>query len=158
MEKMKEEAAVYDSGVMERFRKMSVYTLGSSKPDDKDWEELVLLIKKHLPQYYHALTSQHLLTPQELRTCLLLRLGFSASDIVVLMDVTPQRVTNIKTKANRKLFDEKGAGSLDSNLQAWMRRRFPARAVSVAYASASESIPTGRSRDMTIPTRADTLT
>ena len=57
------------------------------------------------------------LTYQEELVCLLLREGFTPSNIAVLLDVSQQRITNLRTTINRKLFREKGTLGLDIRLK-----------------------------------------
>jgi hypothetical protein len=49
---------------------------------------------------------------------MLLMLDFKEGEIAVLLDVKPQRVTNIKKRVNMKLFDDNSATTLVSNIQA----------------------------------------
>ena len=56
------------------------------------------------------------LTYQEEHVCLLLHEGFTPSNIAVLLDMSKQRVTNLRASINRKLFNELGTLSLNKNL------------------------------------------
>ena len=49
---------------------------------------------------------------------MLLMLDFKEGEIAVLLDVKPQRVTNIKKRVNMKLFDDISATTLTVNIQA----------------------------------------
>ena len=48
---------------------------------------------------------------------MLLLFGFSESEVAILLDTSPQRVTNIKSRANRKIFEESSAMTLLANLR-----------------------------------------
>jgi hypothetical protein len=48
----------------------------------------------------------------------LLLLDFKEGEIAVLLDVKPQRVTNIKKRSNMKLFGDNSATTLTSNILA----------------------------------------
>ncbi|MBP3510411.1 MAG: tetratricopeptide repeat protein [Prevotella sp.] len=83
-----------------------------------EWEELSMAAAKHLPDFYSKITdSQAGLTQQEINVCILTKLQFSPIEITVLADMTKQRVSNIRSAINKKLFDENGAKTLDRNIQ-----------------------------------------
>ena len=54
---------------------------------------------------------------QEQKVCILTRLGLHNGDIALLLDTSPQRVSNAKMKANLKLFDKQSASNLSDNLK-----------------------------------------
>lgn len=56
------------------------------------------------------------LSNREIITCILIRFKFIPSEIAVLTNNSYQQITNLKSTINKKLFDKKGAKTLDSNL------------------------------------------
>ena len=60
------------------------------------------------------------LTLQELEVCVLLRICFAPSEIAIIMNISMQRVTNIKAFINMKLFGVKGARGLEDKLMQWL--------------------------------------
>lgn len=56
------------------------------------------------------------LSYREIITCILIRFKFIPSEIAVLTNNSYQQITNLKSTINKKLFDKKGAKTLDSNL------------------------------------------
>jgi hypothetical protein len=74
-------------------------------------------VEKSLPEFYQRLCqSRSELTEKEFRACLLMRLHFIPSEIAVLLEMTKQRVTNMRGVINRKLFQQIGAKTVDQNL------------------------------------------
>ena len=47
---------------------------------------------------------------------MIMRLQFSQGEVAALFDVSKQRVNNIKSSLNRKLFNKEGAKSLETNI------------------------------------------
>ncbi len=88
----------------------------SSLPAPTEWKRLVCLFALSQPTAYAAIGREDLLSPQELKACILLLQKFSNSEIISLLDISPQRMTNIRTNINDKLFKEANAHSLDRNL------------------------------------------
>ena len=56
------------------------------------------------------------LSPQEFQICILAYLGIDNTAIAFLINTTTKNVSNAKQKINRKLFDDKRASTLFSNL------------------------------------------
>lgn len=81
-------------------------------------EDLRKIVSEHLPDFYHQITSADTnLTDKEIIVSILCRLRFIPSEMTVLLGLTPQRITNIRSSINMKLFHEKSAQSLESNLR-----------------------------------------
>ena len=71
---------------------------------------------KDMPNAYKVLAKEKKLSPLELHACVLLILDFEDSAIVNLTDSIPQTVTTAKSRANKKIFNEKGAQTLKAGL------------------------------------------
>lgn len=56
------------------------------------------------------------LTEKEIQVCILSRLQFISSEIAVLLDLSKQRITNIKANANKKLFNMTGTHTFNTNI------------------------------------------
>ena len=84
---------------------------------DSQWSDLEAVVSKFLPNFFNALNvSREQLSEKEYRTCLLTRLNFIPSEIGTLMNVTKQRISNIRSSVNNKLFGESGSKSFDTNI------------------------------------------
>ena len=80
----------------------------------KEMEEYVL---KTQPDFYRFIAAPtYGLSPQETQTCFMTRLGFTTSEIAVLMNISKQRATNIKSYACMKLYGQKSARLLAEKL------------------------------------------
>jgi hypothetical protein len=85
---------------------------------DVQWEDFENLISSKLNTYYIQISDSSLgLTDIEKKICMLIRLRFIPSELAVLLDLSKQRITNIRTAINMKLFKEKGTKSLDANIR-----------------------------------------
>ena len=70
-----------------------------------EWEALTNEIKKDMPAFHSFITAQHSLTDMEKKICILFRVGFRNKEIMILLgENTMQSVTNLKSKARKKLF------------------------------------------------------
>ena len=86
-------------------------------PSDAEWQDLQGVVEKSLPEFYAKLAAtESQLTDQEWKVCLLVKLNFIPSELTVLLGLSKQRVTNIRTNLNKKLFGESGSRTFDVNL------------------------------------------
>ena len=70
-----------------------------------EWDDFENTIKKIMREFYEKIEGLKVkLTDQEYKVCLLTRLEFSSTDISNLLGTSQQRVTNIKSSINAKLF------------------------------------------------------
>ena len=107
-----------NSEAVKTIRRKAVWRNGVTLPSANDWIKLTNQFRLDFPYYYLTLTKGKKLSMKELRTSMLLMLDFKEGEIAVLLDVKPQRVTNIKKRVNMKLFDDSSATTLVSNIQA----------------------------------------
>ena len=85
-------------------------------PTEKEWDNLIRQFSRAVPSAFSAIGREVILSRTELKLCILLLLGFNLTDITILLNTTSQSVSNIKTKANLKLFEENSAATLERNL------------------------------------------
>ena len=81
------------------------------------WRELTELFISAKPRTYAYIAREGLLSPQELKTCLLTTLGFTNGEIANVLDTSPQTITNCKQSANKKLFSQTTATTLQRKLK-----------------------------------------
>ena len=78
-------------------------------PTAADWSTFMSVATKYLPEFFDALHEKsESLTPEEQKLCILTRLCFIPSEIAVLMNIKRQRVTNIRSILNKRLFNVVG--------------------------------------------------
>lgn len=98
-------------------KKMHHYAITIHIPNEAEWDEIIDFTIQALPSFHTLLSStQPNRHTQEFRVCLLARLGFIPSELVVLLDSSSQRITNIRSKMNLKLFGQKGAKTFEANI------------------------------------------
>ena len=78
---------------------------------------LVAIAQNVFPKFYQTIIDDTKgLSYREIITCILIRFNFIPSEIAVLTNNSCQQITNLKSSINKKLFDKKGAKTLDSHL------------------------------------------
>ena len=98
-------------------KRMHQHAYKLAVPSDAEWKDLQGIVEKSLPEFYAKLSANEAqLTDQEWKVCLLVKLNFIPSELTVLLNLSKQRVTNIRTHLNQKLFGESGSRTFDSNL------------------------------------------
>lgn len=98
-------------------KRMHQHAYKLAVPSDAEWKDLQGIVEKSLPEFYAKLAAYEAqLTDQEWKVCLLVKLNFIPSELTVLLNLSKQRVTNIRTHLNQKLFGESGSRTFDSNL------------------------------------------
>ena len=105
-----------ESSIMQTFRTKSRVSPQTPLPTETEWKRLVSQFSRALPYAYAALGRDVILSTNELRVCILLLSGFKIADVAVLLDTSPQSITNLKARANNKLFGESSASTLERNL------------------------------------------
>lgn len=106
-----------NSEAVKAIRRRAEWKHGSTLPSIDEWLKLTSQFRLDFPHYYATLTKDKKLATKELRTCMLLMLDFKEGEIAVLLNVKPQRVTNIKKRVNTKLFGDASATTLTGNIQ-----------------------------------------
>ena len=96
-------------------KRMHQHAYKLAVPSDAEWDDLQGVVEKSLPEFYAKLTA-YKLTDQEWKVCLLVKLNFIPSELTVLLNLSKQCVTNIRTHLNQKLFGESGSRTFDANL------------------------------------------
>ena len=100
------------------FRKKAGGGRNNPLPTENQWNHLKTLFD----QFFSTATSTtdrrfSSLSILELRVYMLIMLKFTNGEIAVLLDVTPQRITNIKSRINHKLFADSTASNLEKNIK-----------------------------------------
>ena len=104
------------SGIVRLFKEKAEFKFGVPMPTEKEWNQLVGQFREDMPGIYTQMTATARLSDLELRTCILLMLGFNEGTIAALSDIKPQTLNTVKSRANKKLFNIKGSATLRNNL------------------------------------------
>lgn len=106
-----------ESGIIKLLKiRLSRNTPGTVVPEEGVWKKLIVQFAHLAPTAYTTIGREEILSSQELRMCILLLSDFDNNEINLLMNISPQNATNIRAKANKKLFGEDTASSLKTNL------------------------------------------
>lgn len=76
--------------------------------DDEDWQEIYRLMEKNASGFIAELNRRGIGGEKEMNVCIFIKLRFLPSEIAVLMDCSPQSITNIRQRLLLKLFGENG--------------------------------------------------
>lgn len=113
-EKWNIEQAMLDNPLVKNLHQMAATV---KKPSFVQWKELREFFENKQFDFYNYVNKKEaMLTQQEIIVCILIRLQFSQGEIAALFSVSKQRVNNIKSSINKKLFQETGASTLDTNI------------------------------------------
>ena len=109
------ERSLLEGDIVKELRQLAAHV---QTPTDQQWQSLHATVSKHLPDFYSEITKpQHHLTEKEINVCILIKLRFIPTEIATLLDLTKQRVSNMRRSINHKLFREEAAKTLDSNIR-----------------------------------------
>lgn len=98
-------------------QRMHALASHAQKATDEEWESLDKAVAKHLSSFYTSLSAYNSkINRKEYYICLLIKLNFVPSEIAVLLDMSPQVVSNKKSVINQKIFGVKSALTLDENI------------------------------------------
>lgn len=109
------ERSLLEGNIVKEIRRLAAH---AKTPTDLQWQALHTTVAEHLSDFYEEITKlQHHLTEKEINVCILIKLRFIPTEIATLLDLTKQRVSNIRRSINHKLFREEVAKTLDSNIR-----------------------------------------
>ena len=89
-----------------------------TQPSDEEWNKLRNMAEKAIPNFCRMIETKHIgLTDMEKLAALLVKLRFLPSELAVLLDLSPQSVTNLRSSINMKMFNQHGTKSLNFNIR-----------------------------------------
>ena len=105
-----------NSKITEVFHRKKEFRQGVTAPSKSEWRALEMQFSKNMPTVYDTLAKDKKLSTLEFHICMLLILGFEDSSIANLTNSIPQTITTAKSRANKKIFNAKGAKTLKAGL------------------------------------------
>ena len=109
------ERSLLEGDIVKELRQLAAHV---QTPTDQQWQALHATVSKYHPNFYKEVNNpQHHLTEKEVNVCMLIKLRFIPTEIATLLDLTKQRVSNMRRSINHKLFHEEAAKTLDSNIR-----------------------------------------
>ena len=112
------ESAFRNSYIVKLLQEKSKGGLKNTLPTANQWNHFLEQFAQNMPAAYAAIGGRKTeLSSLEFKTCALVMLGFQNGPISVLLDVTPQRISNIKKRINHKLFNDSSASNLEDHLE-----------------------------------------
>ena len=104
------------SDIANFFIKKSIDKSEKVIPTETDWKTLVSQFGKNCPSTYKTFGSGKPLSKLELRICILLVLDIPEYIIAIMTETTASTISNLKARANEKLYNKKEAHPLKTNL------------------------------------------
>lgn len=98
------------------FKMMADESKKVRKPNERDWQALKKYFQIQDSEFFIDIKERCGLSELELRSTLLVCLGFSNQELKTILEKSSQRVSNIKADINRKLFGQEGAARLLYNI------------------------------------------
>lgn len=85
---------------------------------ENELAKVSMLVKNELTSFHATINApEHKLNEREIYVCVLIRLCFIPSEIAVLLNLSLQSITNIRSRINKKLFNQDGTRQLDTRLK-----------------------------------------
>lgn len=82
-----------------------------------EWQDIMGALELYLKDFYdNLLKEQEKLTEPEFKVCVMSRLHFVPSEVSTLLGLSQQRISNIRSTANLKLFQSRGASGFDEKI------------------------------------------
>lgn len=103
-----------DTEIMKRVNTLVSHPLVSMT--EKELEQLVMTASVYYPTLLHDLNNSPNISQQEIRACILISQALRESDIAHMLNISAQRITNIKASLNNVLFGQSSARSLYKNI------------------------------------------
>ncbi len=99
-------------------RQMHDHAVKIQIPSAEEWNELYRITEENIPLFYERINDEDIkLTSNEKSVCILTRFQFTPNETSLLMNLTKQRITNIRSNINKKLFNCEGTKSLNHNIK-----------------------------------------
>ena len=109
------ERAMENNEMVKRLHKLA---MKNGRVTIKEMNAMVTFVENAFPEFYARIINvDDKLTEREIIICIMIRLYLIPSEISVLLDISGQNLTNIRSKINRKLFGNDGTKKLDYNLR-----------------------------------------
>ena len=114
--------AFYNSDIYNYFHSFNEDSNHGTPATDKDWSDLLSLFQEFFPTYYSFIREENKLTKDQLRVCVLLKLAFSTYEMSKVLGVDGDRITRVKAQANKNLFKDNKARTLDKNMRLYFQK------------------------------------
>jgi cell division protein FtsL len=105
-----------NSPIAQLFIKKSNLKIEKPNPSDGEWSLLIRQFSKCFPILYKSFSEGTPLSQLQQQVCVLIVLGMSDSSIRIMLGNSKSVLSDAKSDANERLFGQKGARSLKSNL------------------------------------------
>lgn len=116
LEQWRDERNIVGCEIAKHLHTLSVQGLTAT---EDELERLSVIAESGFPVFFATISNKaYGLSKFEINICVLIRFNFISSEIAVLTSRSSQRITNIKSSINKKIFGKSGAKALGANLLA----------------------------------------
>ena len=116
LQEKEDKGRYYASDIVQKMQAQAIYREKCTPM--KELIQLRQIFDHTFPRFRSFVSNTHSLTDCEWFVCILTDLGLGNNDMAFLLDLTPQRINNIKRQANHNLFGDEGSATLQANLRA----------------------------------------
>lgn len=110
-------SALSQSDIVNAFHHKAERTRNIQEPNSMEWKNLYVTMTTEVPFISTLIGGERVLSTKELHVFLLLILGFTNIEIYKLVNLTPQRFSNLKRIINKKLFSDDSAATIEDNMK-----------------------------------------
>ena len=97
--------------------KFAAYHKGYMPPTENEWSQLEKAFAQEYDAYSHLITSHRSMKKEQIRICMMLRLGFTESMMALALEADNKYIDRKKRQINNKLFQDDKSSTLKGNLQ-----------------------------------------
>ena len=97
--------------------KFAAYHKDYMPPTEKEWSQFERAFTQEYDAYSHLITSHRSMKKEQIRICMMLRLGFTESMMALALDADNKYIDRKKRQINNKLFQDDKSSTLKGNLQ-----------------------------------------
>ena len=107
----------YDSDIYHYFMSFKDDAFRRQPPTVQEWNTLSTLFQASFPHYHRFIAEENKLTTDQYRVCVLARLFLPVYAMARILDVDSARISRIKSQANKRLFKDEAAKTLENHLK-----------------------------------------
>ncbi|MBQ9669250.1 MAG: hypothetical protein IJV45_11005 [Prevotella sp.] len=112
------EVAMLNSGIVRQFHEKASGNVKACQVSDYEWQKLLFQFQNSMAAASIIMEDgRKRLSVPEMRAFVLLTLGFTNSELLALLSCSPQRITNIKSIINEKLYNDPLSSTLLDNIK-----------------------------------------
>ena len=107
--------SMLNTEIVERFHQLAAH---GQRPAEVEWSIFIKTFESRMPDFSECINNtEYRLSDREKIVCMLIRLSFIISEIIILLDINPQKMTNVRASINKKMFGFQSAKGVERNIK-----------------------------------------